>query len=454
MSQLISKIISIVLGSDERTKSVGTNTFWMFIIKIVNTGLGYLTIPLMIGYLGKYEYGVWITIYSTVGWFAFFDLGIGNGMRNKLAESIAKGEADKARTFVSTSYVITLIIALVLLLLYFAISPFVDATQVFNTEGVDPEMLASVLTITFTFFCLQFLLKQITFVAYGMQKPVINSVANLFTSVLTLVAVFALTKLTEGSMIYLAMAAMGVLWVVPFLFNVVLLGGKFSDVRPSFKFFNKEIAGSLMKLGGGFLVLQLASLVVFTTDHLLIAHLFEPGEVTGYHVAFKYFSLLSFGFTVLFTPLWSAYTKAFAEGDHGWIRKIVGRLSKLWMLGVVMGGLLLWASPYIYGWWVGEDVEISFTLSAMMLAYVMISTWSGIYGHFLFGVSKIRLQVWIAVLAGLANIPLSIVLAKYTELGTAAIMLATCICLFPDVILAPMQYRKIMSGSAKGIWNK
>ena len=33
-----------------------------------------------------------LTLSSIIGWFAFFDIGFGNGLRNKFAEAIAKGD--------------------------------------------------------------------------------------------------------------------------------------------------------------------------------------------------------------------------------------------------------------------------------------------------------------------------------------------------------------------------
>ena len=450
---MINKLIGFFWGKDARSKSVGKSTFYIFLLKLFNTGLSYLIIPLILDYLGEYKNGVWVTIYSTIGWFAFFDLGLGNGLRNKLAEALSKQKHELARSYVSSAYVLMTMISGGLFLLFLIAYPFLNVSAIFNAPGI-PEIGATFF-IAFGFFCLQFILKLINFVSYAHQQPVVNSIANTITSVLTLAFVFVLVQTAGNSMLYLASGMMGILVLVPLLMNAVLFNTRYRATRPSLKLYDKTKAKELLSLGSGFLVLQMASLVVYTTDHLLISHLLDdPGEVTGYYIAFKYFGLITFGFTVLFTPLWSAYTKAWFEKDTAWIQKITGKLLRIWLLGVGGAILLLLISSWVYNLWIGDRTEISFALSAVMMTYVIIANFSAVYSNFLFGIGKIRLQIWIAVFAGLANIPLSVLLVKYTNLGSAAIMLATCICLLPDVVFAPIQYKRIIRGTANGIWNK
>jgi len=79
------------------------------------------------------------------------------------------------------------------------------------------------------------------------------------------------------------------------------------------------------------------------------------------------------------------------------------------------------------------------------------------YSPFIFfmnGISKIRLQMYSFAIGAIINIPLSILLVKYTSLGVEGVMVATILCIFPNVILAPMQYLRLINKKAKGIWNK
>ena len=54
--------------------------------------IGLVLVPLTINYLNPTKYGIWITLSSVIGWFSFFDIGLGNGLRNRFAEAIANND--------------------------------------------------------------------------------------------------------------------------------------------------------------------------------------------------------------------------------------------------------------------------------------------------------------------------------------------------------------------------
>ena len=54
-----------------------------------------LLVPITLGYLNPYEYGVWLTLNSILVWFNSFDIGLGNGLRNKLTIALAENDLKK-----------------------------------------------------------------------------------------------------------------------------------------------------------------------------------------------------------------------------------------------------------------------------------------------------------------------------------------------------------------------
>ncbi|MGL5057442.1 MAG: hypothetical protein ACRC6A_08785, partial [Fusobacteriaceae bacterium] len=60
-----------------------------FIFKGLGIGLSFISIPIMLKYLDKDNYGLWILILSITSWIYTFDIGIGNGLKNRLVESLA-----------------------------------------------------------------------------------------------------------------------------------------------------------------------------------------------------------------------------------------------------------------------------------------------------------------------------------------------------------------------------
>ena len=87
------------------------------VFKGLAVACSFFSVPLMIHYLGQEQFGVWSTLLSVMTWIAFFDLGLGNGLRNKLAESLAKDRVDEARSYISSAYSLIGLISLTLFLI-------------------------------------------------------------------------------------------------------------------------------------------------------------------------------------------------------------------------------------------------------------------------------------------------------------------------------------------------
>jgi O-antigen/teichoic acid export membrane protein len=182
--------------------------------------------------------------------------------------------------------------------------------------------------------------------------------------------------------------------------------------------------------------------------------LFGPAEVVPYNIAFKYFSIVTIGYGVLVAPFWSSFTEAYAKDDMEWVKRSVSTIQKIWMLIPIWLFCMILASDWFYEKWIGDAVKVPLMLSLGMALFAAITTFKLIYVNFINGVGKIRLQMVTATMTIILNIPLSIYLAKSLSLGVTGVILATCICSSFGAILMPMQYRKIITNTAEGIWNK
>jgi Na+-driven multidrug efflux pump len=115
---------------------------------------------------------------------------------------------------------------------------------------------------------------------------------------------------------------------------------------------------------------------------------------------------------------------------------------------------MIFGSDFVYRIWIGDNIQIPFSLSVAMGIFIIVSNWNNIFAFFVNGIGKIRLQFYFSIFAALINIPLSIFLAKSLNMGITGVITATIICIGFASIWAPIQYKKIISGTAQGIWNK
>lgn len=438
----------------QRSLQAKQNILLSILIKCVSIAISFILIPLTLNYLNPVKYGIWLTITSVIGWFTFFDLGLGNGLRNKLAEAFAKNDKELARTYISTSYAVLTLIISVVYLIFLGVFPYVNWSKIMNTPPGMNEEVSRLVFIVFSFFSLQFIIKLISMILKADQRPSLSGGINTLASLLSLVIVFVITKLSQGSILWLSVGISAANIIAPLIATAWFFSKDYKHLVPSLRYVKLSSAKDLMGLGFLFFIMQFAGLILFATDSFIIDQLYGPQEVTPYNIAFKYFSVVTMGFAIITTPFWTAYTDAYHKQDVKWIRRITGKVASFWIvlaLGVV--GMLFFADLF-YKIWVGDKVQIPFVLSASMALWILISTWTSIFGNFLSGVGKIRLSLYHSIIVIFINIPLSIFLAKHLNLGSAGVILGTCICVLPQVFLHPIQYKKIVEDRATGIWNK
>lgn len=448
----LSFVGSVLNKGHQRTVKARKNILASFVIRGCNIAISLVLVPLTIHYVNADQYGIWLTLSSIIAWLSFFDVGFGNGLKNKFAEAIALGDYKLARIYLSTTYAILAIIMAGVLILFNVINPFLNWAVILNA----PRSMASELNIlallVFSFFCIQFVLQLITTIITANQQPAKASFFNLLGSIISLSVIYILTRTTSGNLIYLGLALGLAPIIVLTASSIWFYSRDYRRYAPSLKFVHFSYARNLMSLGVKFFFIQIAAIILYETSNLIIAQLFGPANVTSYNVAYKYFGVIPMVMGIIMTPFWSAFTEAWVKKDLDWIHSTVSKLRKIWLALTVVSVLMLLLAGWVYHLWVGDEVVISFAVSASIAAYVVINGWNSIYSQFLNGVGKVKLQLYLAIGGSLVNIPLAIFLGK--TLGIYGVVLSTTIISIASAIITPLQYKKIISNQAKGIWNK
>ena len=83
------RIIELLKNRINNT-GIGKHMLISTICKPLSMIVSYIYIPLVLNYLGVEKYGIWSTILTILSWISYFDIWVGNGLRNKLTESLAK----------------------------------------------------------------------------------------------------------------------------------------------------------------------------------------------------------------------------------------------------------------------------------------------------------------------------------------------------------------------------
>ena len=193
---------------------------------LLGRGLGLvvniIVLPLTLHYLGKQEYGIWVTISTSVVMLSVLDLGIANSLTNFIAEAFAEDDPRKAQRYFATAFWISVAIVLLLSPVCYIAWHSINWAPVFNLSSPVQLLHARLCVgIAVAFFLLSLPLNLANKVLGGYQQVHIANYFAMINSVLGLFAIL-LTITGKGSMVYLMTAYCAAMLVGTFSLNLWL----------------------------------------------------------------------------------------------------------------------------------------------------------------------------------------------------------------------------------------
>ena len=431
-----------LLGAVKNNKNILINILGAFLVKGGSMLLTLFLLPAYLKFFGNDDIlGVWYTILSIINWVLVFDLGIGNGLRNKLPKALADKNDREAKTLVSSTYFSSAAVVVIIGIIGSLVIHLLNWNEILhiNEQDLSAATLTYAIQIVFIGVLIQFVLKLVTSILYAIQR---SGIVN-FLTLLSNVIIFIVIKLlppgnTESS--FIAISYFNILAVnLPLLVvSMILFMGKLKAVRPSFKFWSKDTTKAVLKIGLTLLWLQLIFMVISSTNEFLITAFCGPAAVVEYQVYFKIFNSVAAICSLVLIPIWSAVTKAQVEKRYEWIKKTYKLLLGFSVLALfVLLAIVLVLQPVV-NFWLKEDAitvtttyAVIFALSGFIFLVHNVNTAIGN------GFSYFKPQVILMTLAAVLDIPLAWVFVKLTG-GMIGVVLANIIVLLPFEILEPI----------------
>lgn len=455
ISGVITRINGFINRGQKRSVKAKKNILASFFIRGASIGVSLLLVPITINYINPSRYGVWLTLSSIIGWFAFFDIGLTQGLRNKFAEAKAKGEDELCQIYVSTTYAILTLIFAAVWSIFLLINPNLNWANILKVPVEMTSEVSVLAVIIFTYFCLQFVLKIITTLIIADQQPAKSSLIEVLGQILSLLVIIILVKTTEGSLVKLGLALCVSPIAVLLGANLFFFNGSLQKYKPKFKKIKFSYAKGLFNLGIVFFVIQIAGIIQFQTANVIIARSFGSEDVTNYNIVYKYFGMLNMLFAIFLAPFWSASTEAYFKNDILWIKNAIRKYNKLLLVLAGIGAIMLLFSTQVYDLWLKKGtVHIQFTLSLWGYLYFLLTMFASTYVYFLNGINALRLQFIACIISPIIYISIALVLISYLKMGVYALFVASIIANFNGYILSPLQYHMIIFKNKKGIWTK
>lgn len=417
-------------------KEIYRNSIMSMIYKIMSTGVSFISAPLLLYCLGEEKYGAWASILSLISWVYYCELGIGNGLRNKLASSLAVDDNKSPRKYVAISYVlISGVSALVFLIALIGIR-FFDIAGFFGLSFLD-ENVNLCIAIALFFACINFVMSLANNILYAIQKASLVNLFNLVAQVLfvILLSIYAATGIRL--LLFMALGE-GVSQLLKNLIETIFVFKKNPNLRFTLKDIQKSYSKDILSFGLQMFLVQIAALILNTTDNLVISKLFGTAAVTPYSFCYKYFNMIEILYVALITPLLSAYTAAYIRKDCDWILKSLkknGGLYVLFALGTIVAALIF--KPFAT-FWLRKELLFDNKMIFCTALYFIILMFNHVFSTFVTGISKIKETMITTVIGTILNIPVSIFLARKVGLGVTGIILGSVVSIAIGMWIGPI----------------
>ncbi len=377
--------------------------------RILSSGLALISLPLAVRYLGAERYGVWATITTTAVWVNLLDLGIANTLTNHISRAFALDDKRSAARYFTNALLLTGGIAGTAAILCAILLPQINWIRLFNVSSrvsaveVDHTVVAASLVMLLGLPC-----NLVGKLLAGYQELHRNNYA------ICAGAVASLGGLALGIVLRVSMPALFVMSVGCLTFATLgnllfVVGWQKPWLRPRLSLVDRSLVRELLDSGSSFFLIQVAAVVVFSSDNLIVSHYLGASEVTPYSVTWRVVGLAAILQSLIFPALWPAYAEAYARRDFLWIRRTFAATMKgtiaLNTICVVM--LVLFGRSLIRLWAGPAAVPTNALLLAMGI-WAVINGFMSVESCLLAALNRTREQAALSVIAAALNIALSL----------------------------------------------
>lgn len=400
------------IKAKDNTGIIIRNTAFAFVIKGGSLFIGLFTTPAYMRFFDNNEVlGVWFTMLSVLAWILNCDMGIGNGLRNQLVYAVEEKDWVKAKKYISSSYLFLSGIGVLILLLVETAGKFLSWNAIFNisTEFVDAAAFTKAVQLLLASIILQFVLRLVTSIFYALQEAFVPGLLNLSTNVIMLLFVVTANATGHNNNIGSMATAYLIAVNLPLLIATVwVFLYKMPEARPSFAYFRKDYAFSILKIGVAFLWLQLIAMIVDNTNNYLITIFVNNAAVVEYQIYNKIFSLPVTMVMLITTSLWSTITKAKAENDWNWIAQSYKKyLMIVVLLGVVEFSAII-PLQWFFNIWLGDrTIPVDYGVAAVFALSGTVMSLRTILANYSNGLCELKIQAVYMTIGAAINIPLA-----------------------------------------------
>lgn len=382
---IIQTIKQKITSGGDRSRNVLSGSFLMMVSTLVNnlTRVGLISILARI-YTGD-EFGLWVTITSATAIMATNDFGIGNALRNKLAELRIKNENKKndegSHYFFSVLYFFSFFAVLISIFL-FLIRDYIPYDSLLKTDNAALKNELTIILIavqTILFLSIPFNVGSIMYFAY--METNYMALFNIISGIGSLIVVGILAY--TGKSVTIAAVAFFLVSFVTAIISTI----KFIRLRnwkpvwiPPLKVLTTVktlLASSIL-----FAILQIGGTFLYNSTTIIVTANIGLKDAAEFNLVQKIYTFIIAIYLSLYNPLWAAYSDAIHREDWKW--------AKVTLLKTIAGTIMVFLIAMITCSLLGNYfllVLAGTNYVSNSLLFALMGGWALFYSLYLLGIA-------------------------------------------------------------------
>jgi O-antigen/teichoic acid export membrane protein len=422
-------------------KNVGSSWFSLSI----NILVGFFLSPFIIHRLGDAAFGIWVLIFSITGYYGLFDLGIRSSIVRYVSKYTATGETQALAKLINTSLFSYSAVGVLSMLVTCVGAALVDS--IFHIPAEFHSSARWLLLMVGGAVALGFPLGIFGGILEGLQRFYILNWTNV-----------ASTLLRAGLIVYFLHRGYGLLTTalitvsLPLLTSVLrgIIALRILPVPFGQRYVDRAAFREMANYSGITFVIMVAARLRFKTDEIVIGAFLSSVAITYFNIGARivdYAGEVVSSLAQIFVPLSS---QSDATGNMDRLRKIfvAGNRFCAFTIFPICAVLVILGKSVIAAW-VGEKyVALSYPVLLIMLIPSTLLFAQAASPRVLFGMGKHRTLAIVALIEGIANIILSVVLVRRygiigDAVGTAVPLVCTMVFFMPSHLCRQLGIRVI-----------
>ncbi len=374
--------------------------------------LGFVLLPYIIRLVGNEDYGLFVLVMSFSGYFGFMNFGMPMGIVKFVSGYNGKKDFESINKVFNIGFFFNLIVGLIIgsgiaVLAVFFLDIFHISPEHLDTARKMALIAAGFAVVSSPFSVLYNVL-------WGLEKQQVLAVQSVVVMLLKY-ALYIGVILLNGTVLGLVYATI-MASVFGWLINYSALKKTLPRLSLSVKNLDRILIKEIFSFNVWSFISNIAQTLIYQVDKLVIGLFLPVASITYYDIAQKIHALVRqiHGYVHGLTLVDSS--RAYGEENYEYIKKLIYSGVKLNIIIVlpVVFITMIFAEPFIKIW-LGSEYLITVPYIRLFVSYFFVVVITTVPTNILIGKGDIKFFSVIAVINGLINLILSVILVQWFD---------------------------------------